>query len=1203
MVRYRPEAGERGYTFRLVNNNGNNGDVNGGSPTGTLISDHSGASTLDSSVYKERIDSLFRQQHLRRHANETQKPLVEEEDDAAVNEPTMEHLQLHFQKVLAEQRGNVASPVPATPSTKNHSTTYIQVNNHVNHTLMRESTPESRAQRFNEARTAVQAQIEKMFQDASTTNGQQPNKTAMNHHVSTSSPSTVNDPSSSVINITNHKAVINVRSDYPLPPTQKAVHNKQNVPLPPIPAVPPPSPPSSSAMTNTNQYKVDYLGSLSLPGRATSLESLQFPLKELYSQYRQHENANRNQIYRGTMEISPAGLKIQYYLSDSRRPSVPQEVLNPFPTIAVWAAVKFVARTESTGRKFAFLPLICDPENQDKQNLFHPLSAADDGDWVTSPTFHPPLFTCVMRNTQAPKDLECHAFVCDNPEDAIVIAANLYQALLRNMKNNESSQQQPQQQPPPPQQQAPPPPPTSATPVNKIAQPIYSPSTSVSNWSESSVTSSFQQPVRPPRRKKSTKPLDGGLERRKSIRRSQNKTRSSQGKANLRRSMRNASQRSNTGRVVVKRSVSERHLGEVLTSDGLDGPDQSNNGDILTKVAIPRSKSFMTVPQQNYSFSELFEELKKREGVRSVDDVLKTIVNKDRMSFNDLTPAYKEMLMKLALTLSKDEMFQRSKNIMRHQTSNLSKTKSKGKADVTRNETNKLAARDSDAEHSTSSSRISSVLRATKKSFSKWGAARSVSTGYSVTKEEKQASEPQLIKNIKIIKSPEPSIVSVAPLVFPTKHFNPKTPLPPRSVVANNKNGIVNKAPDYSASCSECGYDSESCSHKCYCSFNETQSQDTTDYSDAERCYCSLKRISKSSGAPVYRIRLDSDDTDTSHDSLPDPAVRHPPHIKPTKNRPNYARKSSSMTSWSALSGAESPLTAWRRNTANLQHSAPATTTKPSAHPQSTRFTLSSASSLRQKSLSSYLSDTSLDSDVVAMTEPAHKSANGKSSFAKQPEILRRKSRSSYLSSETEMDSTSCNSFVRGPISLTNQQQRLQRKTSPAESVGYQSYDSTGSSGRTSRNFSLENLSSVSDDRRNSNSSSDRSLKSQNSVRGNKFLMVSAVDPKGKIVYRGTSSAGSTHHSQHHHRSVAKTVPEGALSAKKTTEIAAMFSNIKLNQTTDIVIDDSEVTEDTASEISTDDAYSSMHYRGAVRNNKNGFSKRSELENSLGYLP
>lgn len=98
-----------------------------------------------------------------------------------------------------------------------------------------------------------------------------------------------------------------------------------------------------------------------------------------------------------------------------------------------------------------------------------------------------------------------------------------------------------------------------------------------------------------------------------------------------------------------------------------------------------------------------------------------------------------------------------------------------------------------------------------------------------------------------------------------------------------------------------------------------------TDYSDGERCYCSLKRISKSSGAPVYRIRLDSDDTDTSHDSLPQPAgnnkhgLHH--HNKNGQKHVNYARKSASMTSWSALSGAESPLTAWRRNTANLQHS------------------------------------------------------------------------------------------------------------------------------------------------------------------------------------------------------------------------------------------------------------------------------------------
>lgn len=128
MVRYRPEAGERGYTFRLNNHSGGGEGVNGVSPTGTLLSEHSNASTLESSVYKERIDSLFRynlmQQH-QRNKNSVSRPPEEEEE---AEEPTMEHLQQHFQKVLAEQHRS-KTPVSCTSSTKNHSTTYIQVSN------------------------------------------------------------------------------------------------------------------------------------------------------------------------------------------------------------------------------------------------------------------------------------------------------------------------------------------------------------------------------------------------------------------------------------------------------------------------------------------------------------------------------------------------------------------------------------------------------------------------------------------------------------------------------------------------------------------------------------------------------------------------------------------------------------------------------------------------------------------------------------------------------------------------------------------------------------------------------------------------------------------------------------------------------------------------------------------------------------------
>lgn len=56
-------------------------------------------------------------------------------------------------------------------------------------------------------------------------------------------------------------------------------------------------------------------------------------------------------------------------------------------------------------------------------------------------TSHAPIFTVVMRSKHANpqlKQLECHAFVCQTPENAIVIAATLYQSLLAHMSGNQS---------------------------------------------------------------------------------------------------------------------------------------------------------------------------------------------------------------------------------------------------------------------------------------------------------------------------------------------------------------------------------------------------------------------------------------------------------------------------------------------------------------------------------------------------------------------------------------------------------------------------------------------------------------------------------------------------------------------------------------------------------------------------------------------
>jgi hypothetical protein len=122
---------------------------------------------------------------------------------------------------------------------------------------------------------------------------------------------------------------------------------------------------------------------------------------------------------------------------------------------------------------------------------------------------------------------------------------------------------------------------------------------------------------------------------------------------------------------------------------------KDGGGDILTKVAIPRSGSFLnTTGHGRYKsrgtrrnltgksinggainggggsplgFSELFNEFRLQENLHSLDDILNAIINTDGMSFNDLKPIYKEFLLKLAVTLTKDELYQRSKSIMRRQ--------------------------------------------------------------------------------------------------------------------------------------------------------------------------------------------------------------------------------------------------------------------------------------------------------------------------------------------------------------------------------------------------------------------------------------------------------------------------------------------------------------------------------------------------------
>ena len=112
----------------------------------------SNTSTLDSSVYKERIDSLFRYNMMQQHRQNSkaaqqqqQQRHAEADEEEEAEEPTMEHLQQHFQKVLAEQQrsktptvsNKSAAAATTVGSSRNHSTTYIQVSSsYRNHPLV-----------------------------------------------------------------------------------------------------------------------------------------------------------------------------------------------------------------------------------------------------------------------------------------------------------------------------------------------------------------------------------------------------------------------------------------------------------------------------------------------------------------------------------------------------------------------------------------------------------------------------------------------------------------------------------------------------------------------------------------------------------------------------------------------------------------------------------------------------------------------------------------------------------------------------------------------------------------------------------------------------------------------------------------------------------------------------------------------------------
>ena len=82
--------------------------------------------------------------------------------------------------------------------------------------------------------------------------------------------------------------------------------------------------------------------SVPIDSKATDLSSLQAPIKNLYLEFIDLKNMGHQHLP-GTLEIFETGLKVNYIRELHRGV---QEIFNPFPTIAVWAAVKFVHKKE-----------------------------------------------------------------------------------------------------------------------------------------------------------------------------------------------------------------------------------------------------------------------------------------------------------------------------------------------------------------------------------------------------------------------------------------------------------------------------------------------------------------------------------------------------------------------------------------------------------------------------------------------------------------------------------------------------------------------------------------------------------------------------------------------------------------------------------------------------------------------------------------
>ncbi|XP_046684045.1 uncharacterized protein LOC124369913 [Homalodisca vitripennis] len=1002
-------------------------------------------------------------------------------------------------------------------------------------------------------------------------------------------------------------------------------------------------------------FRVDYLGSLPLIKKVSSLEGLQEPLKDLYLSYKQMGNIKP--VFQDVLEISNCGLRVKYL--DEKQDELVEQ-LNPFPTIAVWAAVKFVCRPRGLhhgkefGLEYAFMPLISDPESVDKVTLFRKLTPNEacyfTGEYYSD---HSPLFVAVMRKLGVSRQLECHGFVCNSNENAIVIAANLYKALVITMAKNQSSEENCKKRnlkqknglntvcsvggssladdfetlsivksdtiPP------------KLPPANPKKE--FGPSVSTKINTAQNIRTKIPPP-RPPRKGKSSpvrSPHDAVVLHVKhpdpdeilqlpsppsqspqflksnSFNFTNASKNDDQTVFNKSSTHYDSERNSNTRET---RKINHRNHNFLGKYSSFCTKESSDRGDILTKVAIPRSHSFLNangplssrynrhasagplvgnaIQRKNsigspLGLNELFTEFRLQEGLNNMEDILNAIIDPDGMSFNDLKPIYKEFLLKLAVTLTKDEMYQRSKSIMQRQKNRKKK--------ITRRKSWRLkgtfaagglrrAIRRSLLKFNLKRSKpkvfeFSSALFPSCKKFrgkkplhktttylKSYGFPYSSSSNDSslLIQNQRKSFQVQQQKGsfspVSVLPTDPKATTSVSPsqtkfqgkeLKVGTNNISEDSALfssmmcdkngksaPQNKKKIHGSDNCLHQASSGYFSCSDCSYDSESCTctsaDKCYCSMgkegqaNQSAEQeeknvsltscecDTDSCFESEKCYCNQKRK---------------------------------PSLFEQLKQQGFAASESS------LSRANSPNTAWQKNEAGISKDK-------GKGPRRNKEQLQSSKSLEFLQVRPRRSSTS----QLPLESKYHKSNN---IYQSPVEVLE---------SEFKKDRHIKSSVSSSPM------------TSSSESKSNKSLSSQR------RSYSSDNLALDYKMFSTNSKSDDETPHEEQDVQQRKVLVVSTRDPKGRVIYM---SAAQRNNSPVRVYNSKRDSTSDALSVKKSAEIAALFSNVKFNHRSGSSISS------TKDEVIYNTLEPPDYF--LVRGSSSSYMKSSSLENSLGYFP